>query len=95
MIEIWQECASFQTSQRLADQVRKIIKKGLFSNLEKLEIHQKTNKQDNNTVPDTSRVVKQKQLTEMNCQIWKMETPHNQTMHNQATLKKQYHKNKR
>ena len=29
MIEIWQECSSFQTtSQRLADQVRTIIKKG-------------------------------------------------------------------
>ena len=66
MIEIWQECASFQTtSQTLADQVRAIIKV-LFSDLEILEIHQETNKQetnkqDNNTVPDTSRVVKQKQ----------------------------------
>ena len=62
MIEIWQECANFQTtSQRLADQVRTIIKKGGFSDLELLEIHQKTNKQDNNTVPDTSSVVKQNQ----------------------------------
>ena len=61
MIKICQECVSFQTtSQRLADQVRTIIKKGWFSDLEILEIHQKTNKQDN-TVPDTSRVVKQKQ----------------------------------
>ena len=43
MIEIWQECASFQTtSQSLADQVRTIIKKGWFSDLEILEIHQKT-----------------------------------------------------
>ena len=32
MIDIWQECASFQTtSQRLPDQVRTIIKKGWFS----------------------------------------------------------------
>ena len=62
MIQIWQECASFQiTSQRLADQVTTIIKKGWFSDLEILEIHQKTNKQDYNTVPATSRVVKQKQ----------------------------------
>ena len=35
MIEIWQECVGFQTtSQRLADQVRTIIKKGWFSDLE-------------------------------------------------------------
>ena len=63
MIEIWQECASFQTTnQRLADQVRTIIiKKGWFSDLEILEIYQKTNKPDYNTVPDTSSVVKQKQ----------------------------------
>ena len=34
MIEIWQECANFQTiSQRLADQFRKIIKMGWFSDL--------------------------------------------------------------
>ena len=62
MIEIWQECTSFQTSQRLADQVRTIIKKSWFSDLEILEIHQKiNNEQDNNTVPDTSRINKQKQ----------------------------------
>ena len=59
MIEIWQECANFQTtSQRLADQVRTIIKKGWFSDLKVPDIHQKTNTQDNNTVPDISRVVK-------------------------------------
>ena len=61
MIEIWQECAKFQTtSQRLADQVRTIIKKGWFSDLEILEIHQKTHKQNYNTVLDTSSGVKQK-----------------------------------
>ena len=65
MIEIWQECAKFQTtSQRLADQVRMIIKKGWFSDLELLEIHQKTLKQNYNTVPDTSSGVKQKQSNE-------------------------------
>ena len=64
MIEIWQECAKFQTtSQRLADQVRKIIK-GWFSDLEILEIHQKTHKQNYNTVPDTSSRAKQKQSNE-------------------------------
>ena len=43
IIEIWQECAKFQTnSQRLADQVRTKIKKGGFSDLELLETHKKT-----------------------------------------------------
>ena len=62
MIEIWLECLSFQTtSQRLTDQVRTIIKKGWFSVLEILEIHQKAPKQNYDTVPDTSSGVKQKQ----------------------------------
>ena len=57
MIEIWQECARFQTSQRLDDQVRTIIKKGWFSDFEILEIHQKmNNEQDSNTAPDTSSI---------------------------------------
>ena len=60
MTEIWQECANFQTtSQRFADQVITIIKKGWFSDLEILEIHQKIYKQNYNTVPDTSSGVKQ------------------------------------
>ena len=55
MIEIWQESSSFQkTSQRLADQVRTILKKDWFSDLEILEIRQKmNNEQDNNTISDT------------------------------------------
>ena len=62
IIDTWQGCSCFKTtSQRLADQVRTTIKKGWFSDHKILEIHQKTNKQDNNTVPDTSRVIKQKQ----------------------------------
>ena len=63
MVEIWQDCATFQTtSQRLTNQVRTIIKKGWFSDLEIPEIHQKiNNEQDNNTVPGTSRINKQKQ----------------------------------
>ena len=63
MIEIWQECASFQTtSQRFSDQVRTIIKKAWFSDLEILEIHRKTNnEQDTNAVSDTPRFDKQEQ----------------------------------
>ena len=65
MIEIWQECSTFQTTnQSLADQVRTILKKGWFSDLKLLEIHQKTLKQNYNTVPDTPSGVKQKQSNE-------------------------------
>ena len=40
MMEIWQELSNLQTtSQRLADQVRTIMKKGWFSELEIIEIH--------------------------------------------------------
>ena len=61
MIEIWQECASFQTtSQRLADQVRTIMKNGWFSDLEILDIHQKTQSQDS-TITNTSSGANQKQ----------------------------------
>ena len=83
MREIWQEWASFQTSQRLADQDRIIIKKSWFSNLEMLEIHQKmNNEQDSKKVPDTSNVNKQNSPTKVNNSLWKMETPHNQTTQN-------------
>ena len=65
MIEIWQEFSTFQTtSQWLVDQVRTIMKKGWFSNLELLVIHQKTLIQNYNTVPDTPSGVKQKQSDE-------------------------------
>ena len=62
-MEIWQELSNFQiTSQRLADQVRTIMKKGWFSELEIIEIHQKINDQERrNTLPDTSNINKQKQ----------------------------------
>ena len=47
MMEIWQELSNFQTtSQRLADQVRTIVKKGWFSELEIIDIHQKINDQE-------------------------------------------------
>ena len=51
-------------SQRLSDQVRTILQKGWFSDLELLEIHQKILKQNYNTVPDTPSGVKQKQSNE-------------------------------
>ncbi len=58
MIEIWQEYFDFQTtSQRLGDQVRTKIKKGWFSNLEIIEIHQKINYQQRNyTLPETLNI---------------------------------------
>ena len=62
IIEIWQECTSFQTNQRLADQVRTLIKKGWFSDLEILEIRQKTNNgQDSKRTSDTPSNDKQEQ----------------------------------
>ena len=63
MMEIGQELSIFQTtSQRLADQVRTIMKKGWFSELEIIEIHQKINDQERrNILPDTSNINKQKQ----------------------------------
>ena len=85
MIEIWQERSSFQTtSQRLADQVKTIIKKGWFSDLELLEIHQRTLKQNYNTVPDTSSDVKQTQSNVKEPQTSANEntTPPNDTLPN-------------
>ena len=50
------------TAQRLADQGWTIIKKGWFSDLEILEIHQKINNQhDTNTVTEISIINKQRQ----------------------------------
>ena len=46
------------------DQVRTITKKDWFSDLQLLEIHQKTLKQNYNTVPDTPSGDKQKQSNE-------------------------------
>ena len=90
-------CSSFQTtSQRVAYQIRTIIKKGWFSDLKILEIHQKINNEKNdNTVPETSRINKKNSLTEMNRQLRKMKKTHNQTTHNQTTQIKQYHKKNR
>ena len=73
MIEIWEEYARFRTiSQSLADQVRTIIKKAWFFDLEILEIRRKTNsesKQDTNTITDTPNIEKQEQLNRNDQQI--------------------------
>ena len=96
MFEIWQECFTFlTTSQRLADQVRTITKKGWFSDLELLEIHQKTPKQII-TLCQTHQVVSNKNNPrKKNRKPRQMKTPHSQTIHYQGTRKKHYRKNKR
>ena len=90
MMEILQERSIFQTtSQRLADQVRTIMKKDWFSDLELQEIHQKTLKQNNNTVPDTPSGVKQKQSNEKEPQTSANENttlPNDTLPNNQETL---------
>ena len=62
-MEIWQELSNFQTtSRRLTDQAGMIMKKGWFSELEIIEIHQKINDQERrNTLPGTSNINKPKQ----------------------------------
>ena len=63
-MKIWQELSNFQTtSQRLADQVKTVLKKGWFSDLEIIEIHQEINDQrsSKDTLPGTSNINKQKQ----------------------------------
>ena len=62
-METWVELCNFQTtSQRIADQVRTIMKKGWFSELEIIEMHQKINDPERrNTLPGTSNINKQKQ----------------------------------
>ena len=97
MIEIWQEYAKFQTtSQRLADQVRTIIKKGWFSDLELLEIHKKKHQNKTMIQYQTHQVVSNKNNpTKKNRKLRQMKTPYSQTIHYQATRKKHYHKNKR
>ena len=64
MMDFWQELSNFQTtSLRLADQVRTIIKKCWFSDLEIIEIHQEINDPQSsyNTLSGTSNINKQKQ----------------------------------
>ena len=48
-------------------------------------MHQKiNNQQGNNTVSDTSNINYKNSPTEMNHQLWKIESPYNQTLHNQT-----------
>ena len=71
------------------------MKKSWFSDLELLEIHQKTLKQNYNTVPDTPSGVKQKQSNKTEPQTSANENTTPQTIHYQTTKKKHSHKNKR
>ena len=78
MMEIWQELSNFQTtSQRLADQVRTIMKKDWFSELEIIEIHLKINDQErkDNTLPGTSNINKQKQPIKNEPPTWENRNP--------------------
>ena len=95
MIEIWQEYINFYTIiLRLGDQVRKIIKKVWFSGIEILEIHQKTNiEDDNNTISDTPIIDKQEQSNRNEPSTSELQTPHNQTTLNKTPQSKHKHKN--
>ena len=70
-MENWQECATFQvTSRRLANHIRTIIKKRCFFDLEILEIHQKTNNEQNNkTLSDGASTNKQEPSNRNESQI--------------------------
>ena len=83
-MEIWQELSNVQiTSQRLADQVRTIMKKGWFLELEIIEIHQKINDEERrNRLPDTS--TNKNSPSKMN-QLRIMGTLPNPTLHNKTT----------
>ena len=85
MMEVLQELSSFQTtSQRLTDQVKTIMKKGWFSELEIIEIRQKINDQvRRNTLPDTSNINKQKQPIQ-NEPTSENGNPTQQTLHNKT-----------
>ena len=62
MIEIWSEFGRFKaTNQRLADQVRTILRNGWFSDLEIREIHQQIYRQ---TYQQTPIKVTEKLITE-------------------------------
>ena len=53
MIEIWEEFTFQAISQRLTDQVRKVIKKSWVSDLEILEIHERINRKSRQHYPNT------------------------------------------
>ena len=81
---------SFQTSQRLVGHVRKLIKKGWFSDLEILEIRQKTNYElDTNTVSDTRGFDKQEESSRSKPTTSEIETPHTPNNTQQALTQEQ------
>ena len=58
MMDIWTELARFKTTnERPADQVRAILKNGLFSDLETLAIHQQIYKQTYQQTPNTEKEI--------------------------------------
>ena len=71
--------------QRLADEVRTIIKKGWFSDHKILEMHKKVI--DNVIIQYLThqKLSNKNCLTEMKSHFRKMEKPHSQTTHNQET----------
>ena len=81
MIEIWIEFARFKTTnERLADKIRTIIKKGWFSVVELLELHQQiyweTYQQAHNTVTETLNSETQKLRSKNKRKVIVTETPH-------------------
>ena len=93
MIVIWQEYASFQISQRFADQVIIIW----FSDFEILKIHLRMiTEQFHNNVPVTSNIIKQKQPNRNErptSENGNAKQPNNAQPNNPK--EKNYHKNKR
>ena len=80
MIKIYAECTRFNTtSQGLADQVRMILKKGWFSDLEILKICGQLNSEEYEQVPLTqteTKILKSKNsLLEFKCNIPKTKIP--------------------
>ena len=80
IIEIWVELARFMTTnQRLADQVRTIINKSWFSELEILEIHKQIYSE---TCQHTTTIVTETLNTEMPETSKQRQTLSNDTTHN-------------
>ena len=93
MIEVLEEYATFEkTRRRLIDQVRTIIKKGCFSDLEILDIKQKMKKgssqQGPNAIINTKYQKPKKSLTQINCTIITIKTIYTQKNDNKHKKKK-------
>ena len=81
MIEIWADFARFKTTnQRLADQVRTIIKRGWFSDPEILKLHQQIYRETYQQVANTITETQNTEMPETSNQE-ETEIPHNQTQH--------------